>query len=140
VLVIRGSHNYFYRVFHKDLTDVKLPLTYDPNATRKCYSFLMTRTSVWASGTNPWPPRSLDLNALDFFFWGYVKERDYIPPLPRTVKEVKKCISEIIPSPNGVVLRRTWQDYESRLDACRVPRGAHMENLYLLICHLQHLK
>ena len=29
-----------------------------------------------------WPPRSPDLNLWDFFFWGYVKDTVFVPPLP----------------------------------------------------------
>ena len=28
----------------------------------------------------PWPPRSPDLNPCDFFLWGYIKDRVYVPP------------------------------------------------------------
>jgi hypothetical protein len=31
----------------------------------------------------PWPPRSPDLTPCDFFLWSYVKDKDYVPPLPR---------------------------------------------------------
>jgi mitochondrial fission protein ELM1 len=37
-----------YRVFHKDLTDVKVPITCDPTITEKCECSLMT-----LDGTNP---------------------------------------------------------------------------------------
>jgi hypothetical protein len=29
-----------------------------------------------------WPPRSPDLTPLDFYFWGYIKDKVYVPPLP----------------------------------------------------------
>jgi len=30
----------------------------------------------------PWPPRSPDPTPCDFFLWGYVKDRVYVPPMP----------------------------------------------------------
>jgi hypothetical protein len=56
----------------------------------------------------PWPPRSPDLNPLEFF-QGYVKEHIYILPLPRTVSEMKECISETIAPVNADMLSITWQ-------------------------------
>jgi len=29
-----------------------------------------------------WPHRSLDLTLCDFFFWGFVKDTVFVPPLP----------------------------------------------------------
>jgi hypothetical protein len=29
-----------------------------------------------------WPPHSLDLTPLDFFLWGSIKDRMFVPPLP----------------------------------------------------------
>ncbi len=37
-----------------------------------------------------WPPHSPDLNPLDFFMWGYLKERVYSPP-PANLKELKSA-------------------------------------------------
>jgi len=30
----------------------------------------------------PWPPRSPDINPLDFFLWGYVKDKEFSTPDP----------------------------------------------------------
>ncbi|CAK1553272.1 unnamed protein product [Leptosia nina] len=30
-------------------------------------------------GDIPWPPRSPDLTPMDFFLWGYLKEREFTP-------------------------------------------------------------
>jgi hypothetical protein len=88
----------------------------------------------------PWPPRSPIFNPLDFFFSGYVKEHIYIPPLPRTVNELKECIFKIIASVNSIMLRRTWQEFQYRVYVCHVTWGANMEYLQLLILNLQDLE
>ncbi|GBO40138.1 hypothetical protein AVEN_216218-1 [Araneus ventricosus] len=36
-----------------------------------------------------WPPRSPDLIQCDFFLWGYVKDRVYVPPTPKQLKNSK---------------------------------------------------
>jgi hypothetical protein len=76
-------------------------------------------------GPIPCPPRLPDLNRLDYYFWGYVKEHFYFAPQLRTVNELKDCISETITSVNG----DKFEEFEYRLDVCYVTRGAHMENL-----------
>jgi len=44
-------------------------------------------------GDVPWPPRSPDLSACDFFLWGYLKSKVYIRK-PRTVEGLKVSIRE----------------------------------------------
>ncbi|XP_075163253.1 uncharacterized protein LOC142235887 [Haematobia irritans] len=45
-----------------------------------------------------WPPRSCDLTPLDFFLWGYLKEKVYVDN-PATIQELK---DEIIRHINGI--------------------------------------
>ncbi|GBM08318.1 hypothetical protein AVEN_101443-1 [Araneus ventricosus] len=40
-----------------------------------------------------WPPRSLDLNPLDFLLWGYIKQRVYATP-PPTLQELLNCMTD----------------------------------------------
>ena len=39
-----------------------------------------------------WPPYSPDLNPADFFLWGYLKERVYLDPVPKTIEQLKNNI------------------------------------------------
>ncbi|GBM18308.1 hypothetical protein AVEN_147429-1 [Araneus ventricosus] len=43
-------------------------------------------------GCVEWPPRLPDLNPLDFFLWGYIKQRVYATP-PSTLQELRKRIT-----------------------------------------------
>ncbi|GBN81457.1 hypothetical protein AVEN_183231-1 [Araneus ventricosus] len=44
-----------------------------------------------------WPPRSPDLNRLDFFLWGYIKQRVYATPPPTgTSKPYYGCLCQRI--------------------------------------------
>ncbi|PNF35740.1 hypothetical protein B7P43_G15308, partial [Cryptotermes secundus] len=36
-----------------------------------------------------WPPRSQELTPLDFFLWGFVKARVFVPPLPANIIELR---------------------------------------------------
>jgi len=43
----------------------------------------------------PWPPRSPDLSACDFFLWGYLKSKVCVRK-PRTIDDLKVSIREEI--------------------------------------------
>ena len=53
-----------------------------------------------------WPPRSPDLTVCDFFLWGYVKDRVYVPPLPATVDELQERITAAVKSVTPDMLQR----------------------------------
>ena len=47
------------------------------------------------TGSIEWPPCSPDLTPMDFFFWGVVKNKEYVKNKeknPKTVNELKDCI------------------------------------------------
>ena len=76
-----------------------------------------------------WPPRSPDLTVCDFFLWGYVKDKVYIPPLPQTVDELQERITEALRAIPPDMLQKVWTELDYRLDICRATRGAHIECL-----------
>ena len=39
-----------------------------------------------------WPSYSPDLNPAYFFLWGYLKERVYLDPVPKTIEQLKNNI------------------------------------------------
>jgi hypothetical protein len=67
----------------------------------------------------PWPPRSPDITALNFFLWGYVKGNG--------LDDLKTRIRNAIPAIPADMLHRTWQELEYRLDVLRATKGAHIE-------------
>jgi hypothetical protein len=82
-------------VYHKDLTNVKLPITCDPSMPGKSNSSLMTSYQGIGLGGQKQSfglLRSPDLHQLDFFFffWWYIKEHVYIPSSPSTVRTVNE--------------------------------------------------
>ena len=47
------------------------------------------------TGSIEWPPCSPDLTPMEFFFWGVVKNKEYVKNKeknPKTVNELKDCI------------------------------------------------
>jgi len=53
-----------------------------------------------------WPPRSPGLTPCDYFFWGYVKDTVYLPPLPSTLDELKNRITIMVESFTGDMLQQ----------------------------------
>jgi hypothetical protein len=74
-----------------------------------------------------WPPRSPDLTPLDFVFWGFVKDRVYVPPLPANVTELGTRITAAVAEVTPEMLRRVWQEIDYRWDVCRITNGSHIE-------------
>jgi len=74
-----------------------------------------------------WPPRSPDPTVCDFFLRGFVKDNVYVPPLPKTLPELRQRINTAIGNVTQDMLERVWREWEYRLDICRVTRGAHID-------------
>jgi hypothetical protein len=77
----------------------------------------------WIGPAEPiaWPPRSLDLTPLDFFLWGFIKDRVFIAPLPANVAKLRTRITaavvEVMPE---LLCSMRW-------DVCRSTNGSHIE-------------
>jgi hypothetical protein len=87
------------------------------------------RTSNEDSTLIPWPPRSPDLTPGGVFLWGYVKDKVYVPPLPRDLPELRQRIVAAVDTIDVDMLQRVWQELDYRTDVCQVTRGGHMECL-----------
>ncbi|GBO27919.1 hypothetical protein AVEN_91553-1 [Araneus ventricosus] len=76
-----------------------------------------------------WPPRSPDLTPCYFFLWGYVKDRVYVPPMPKTIEELKVRICNALASVTEQMLQNVWREMDYRLDVVRVNKRSHIEHL-----------
>jgi len=75
------------------------------------------------------PPRSPDMTPCDFFLWGYVKERVYVPPLPADLDELTNRITAAVKSVTEDTLRHVWDEFSYRVDVVRAAGGGHIEHL-----------
>ena len=77
-----------------------------------------------------WPPRSPDLNPLDFYLWGHLKALVYATPVPDEeflrARIVEGC-DTIRHSPGIYQLIR--DSMRRRVDACILAKGGHFEHL-----------
>jgi hypothetical protein len=67
--------------------------------------------------------------ACDFFLWGFVKDSVYIPPLPTSIQEIRDRITHALQAITADMLHRVWDEFDYRVDVCRVTQGAHIEGL-----------
>jgi hypothetical protein len=64
--------------------------------------------------------------------WWYVNavfNAVYIPPLPVSLKEVRDRIKHALHTITADILHRVWDEFDYRVDVCRVTQGAHIEGL-----------
>ncbi|PNF29687.1 hypothetical protein B7P43_G13065 [Cryptotermes secundus] len=69
--------------------------------------------------------KSPDLTPCDFFLWGYIKDRVYVPQLV----ELKERIDATVMTTDRMKLQNVWNELDYRLDVCRVTQGAYIEHL-----------
>ena len=81
---------------------------------------------IGRDGPTKWPPRSPDITPLDFFLWGYIKDKVYSTPVPN-VETLKARVTAAVATVTMVMLENTWREIEFRLDVLRATKGAHVE-------------
>ena len=77
-----------------------------------------------------WAPHSPDLNPLDFFLWGYLKDCVYRES-PGTITELKTSIISHVQRIrlDHELFARVIEDFKRRVGACLTRRGGHIEHL-----------
>ncbi|GBN78096.1 hypothetical protein AVEN_75964-1 [Araneus ventricosus] len=65
-------------------------------------------------GCVKWPPRSPALNTLDFFLWGYIKQRVYATPPPK-LQELRNRITDACASVSPAMLYNVQREVQSRV-------------------------
>jgi hypothetical protein len=65
----------------------------------------------------------------DFLFWGFVKEKLYIPPMPVDLLELHDRTVNATALVDVTFLNKLRDELEYRLDVCRIPGGSHIEHL-----------
>ena len=81
---------------------------------------------IGRDGPTLWPPRSPDITPLDFFLWGYVKDKVFSTPV-RDITNLKARITDAFAIITEDMLENTWREIDYRLDVLRATKGAHVE-------------
>lgn len=76
----------------------------------------------------PWPPRSPDLTAPDFFLWGYLKDKVYLNK-PETIRQLKQNIRDEILSLQPETLCGVMENALKRANLCIEKNGGHLSDV-----------
>lgn len=84
----------------------------------------------WIGRLGPflWPPRSPDLTPLDFFLWGFLKDKVF-RTIPATIEEMEDRIMEHSLIPDAVMLERVRNSFANRILICMHEDGKQFEHL-----------
>jgi hypothetical protein len=85
----------------------------------------------WIGKSRPitWPPCSPDLTPLDFFFWVYIKDAVYMPPLATTLPELAGRIRDAVATVTLDLLNKVWTEIEYRYDICQAIHGVPTKHM-----------
>ena len=75
-----------------------------------------------------WAPHSPDLNPLDFYLWGYLKDRVYRDN-PQSIPELKEAISREIRAIDKEECGRVIDNFARRVQVCLQQNGSHLEHI-----------
>ena len=79
-------------------------------------------------GAIEWAPRSPDLTPLDFFLWGYLKQKVYSKPV-KDLEELRQRIKDHVQLIESDTLESTFFNIEKRLLLIKETGGGHIEQL-----------
>lgn len=94
---------------------------------RDCLNMRFPGRWIGRGGPTTWPPRSPDLTPLDFFLWGFLKDKVYVTPLPANLAELRNRITATVALVTPDMLQRVWEEIDFRWDVCRMTNGSHIE-------------
>lgn len=102
-----------------------------PHNARVVVEFLNNRYPTWIgrNGTIPWPPRSPDLNPLDYFLWGALKQKIYDQVVNNRDHLRQLVREEIDILNNSNFYDNVIDNFIKRCNICIQNNGGHVENL-----------
>jgi len=102
-----------------------------PHFSRAVRQHLDETFTCWIGrgGTISWPPRSPDLTPMDFFVWGYLKERVYHQEVNSEAELRQRILQAAIEMRRVVTAGVTGRQVRERARACLRQNGGHIEQL-----------
>ena len=80
---------------------------------------------IGRGGPAAWPPRSPDINSLDFFLWGYVNIEVF-----KSLPHLKGLITKALAQVTALMLDKTLKELLRRLKLLTNNHGSHVEVYY----------
>lgn len=97
---------------------------------RRSVEFLNTKFgNKWLGTRGPvlWPARSPDFTPLDYFFWGYIKDKIYLNPC-RTIIELKQKFEAVVRQVPNIFIFNALTGLRQRCEACIEKHGNQFEH------------
>jgi hypothetical protein len=69
------------------------------------------------------------MRPMDFSFWGFVKDNEYIPPIPVDLHKLCDRIVNTVALVDVTFLNKLRDELEYHLDVCHITRYSHIEHL-----------
>ncbi|KAJ4425834.1 hypothetical protein ANN_27460 [Periplaneta americana] len=85
---------------------------------------------VSSYGDIPWPARSSDLTACEFFLWGYLKSMVFKTPPPQNIEELKEKFRDEVADIPEDTLGRVMGNIQPRLEEYMQRNGSHLRDHY----------
>lgn len=82
---------------------------------------------IGRNAPNHWPARSPDLSPLDFFLWGFLKNKVYRERPFRNVEHLEQCITNCANRISELMLRNVQKEMNVRTEKCMERDGGHVE-------------
>lgn len=95
---------------------------------RRYLDQVFTNRWIGRRGSIEWPPRSPDLNPLDFFLWGHLKNVVY-KTKPHNIEELKTRIRNECDNISQETINKVQREFIDRLGYCQAQEGLQFEHL-----------
>ena len=84
---------------------------------------------IGRAGPVSWPARAPAMTSLDFFLWGFIKDKVYKEP-PTTREDMKNWIREACVAIPRHILLKPVDNFQTRMNLCLEANGANFEQLF----------
>ena len=101
-----------------------------PHTTNDCLEFLQLKFQNRVISNRLdffWPPKSPDLNPLDFYFWGEAEKAVY-DAKPKNIEDLKQTVEDFARSVSRETLLAVADNFYKRSKLCLEEKGGHFEH------------
>jgi len=77
-------------------------------------------------GPTPWPPPSPEITPVDFFIWGYVKDKAFLTPVP-DITNLKARKTDAFATITEDILESKWRETDCQLYVLHATKEEHVE-------------
>ncbi|KYN14904.1 hypothetical protein ALC57_12879 [Trachymyrmex cornetzi] len=97
-------------------------------SSRNALNILYPNKWIGRGSLTPWPPRSPDINHLDFFLWGFIKEKVFSTK-PTTRDNMKEIIRQACAAVTPQMLADVRRSLNTRINKCLEVHGNNFKHL-----------